>query len=340
MSKLFHKYGSLVNHYVEKFINIMMMAGEDRGIWVALEKIHGANFSFWTDGSVLWTAKRSGVIGDGKSFFSSHKLEKYNPKVLEVYQGLVESGIVENGDVMAIYGEIFGGHFFGEQEPDSKRVQGGMNYHPGTEFSAYDIIVYPLDGEDYILSYLEFLEAIGENLPVCPEVGRGEFYDVLKLNNNFPSLVPAMFGLKAPDGEHLQSEGFVMRPVDGERFVKGGRCILKSKNSKFSERGGKATNAGATAEAMKMTDEENALYLEFSVYFNQSRLESVLSKYNDELSWEDFGPISGLLVVDAIEDFERDKDITLKGGDFWNKARKHIGKLSGEVVRDHLKRVC
>lgn len=337
MKKLFHKYGSLVNHYVEKFISSMMMNGVDGGDWVATEKIHGANFSFWTDGDTVWIGKRSGVIGDGHNFFSSFKLEKYFPDIKVIYGNLVDAGIAENGDVMVIYGEIFGGSFFGQQEPGSKSVQGGMNYHPGTEFAAYDIMVYPLDGEDYCLSYLEMLEMIGHGVPLCPEVARGDFYTLLKLDNNFQSLVPAMFNLEIPEGEWAQSEGFVIRPLDGEKYIKGGRCIIKSKNEKFNERGGKTKTAGDKTAASKLTAEEEQLYMRFSIYFNQARFESVVSKFGD-VTWKDFGKLNGLLIVDAKEEFERDTGILLKDGDFWGKAKKHINGLAGEIVREHLKK--
>ena len=135
-------------------------------------------------------------------------------------------------------------------------------------------------------------------IPLCPEVGRDTLYNLLKVDNNFPSLVPAQFGLTIPEGKHSQSEGFVIRPLDGEKYIK------------FSQ---------------------------FSVYFNTPRLESVLSKLG-EFTWKDFAKIAGLLVVDAKEEFEQDNDILLKDGDFWNKAKKSISDLSGEVVREHLKK--
>lgn len=339
MKKFFSRYGSLVNHYVEKFLTSMMTNGVDGGEWVGTEKIHGANFQFWTDGNEIWVGKRSGIIGDGQNFFSSFKLEKYFPDVKVVYENLVTSGIIENGDIMGIYGEIFGGSFFGQQDPGSKAVQGGMNYHPSTEFAAYDIMVFPIDGEEYVLSYLEMLEMIDKNIPVCPEVARGSLYDLLKLDNNFQSLVPAAFGLEIPEGKWAQSEGLVIRPLDGEHFIKGGRCIIKSKNEVFNERGGKTRNAGEKTADLKMTEEEEKLYMEFSKYFNQARLESVLSKFG-EVQWRDFATVNGKLIQDAKEEFESDFDIKLRDGEFWGKAQKHINNLSGEVTREHFKKHC
>lgn len=42
---MFKKYSSLTNHYEGKFINGVIMNGLTGGVWVAREKIHGANFS-------------------------------------------------------------------------------------------------------------------------------------------------------------------------------------------------------------------------------------------------------------------------------------------------------
>lgn len=337
--KTFRKFNSLENHYRDKFINAMMTQGKDAGEWVITEKVHGANFSFWFDGGAdVWMGKRSGIVGD--NFYSSYKLNKYHPAVEITYENLLEAGLLEVGDVMVIYGEIFGGNFFGEKEADSKKVQTGVDYHPGTEFAAFDIQVITLDEErpNYILSYEQMVELIHDEIPRCPELKRGEFYDLIAEENDFPSRVPSMFGLEVPEGKHAQCEGFVLRPVDGEKFLNNGsRCIIKSKNAKYSEKGGAKQNPGGKAKDSKFNDEETALYQSFSVYFTQSRLESVVSKIG-EVTWQDFGKLNGLLIQDAMEDYNRDNDCSIKEGDFWAKAKKPIGSLAGEIVREYLKR--
>lgn len=337
MKKPFHKYNSLTNHYQGAFIDSIQMSGLDDGDWVATEKIHGSNYSFWSDGNEVWTAKRTQVLHDPSIFYSANKVDKYKPNVKAIYRNLVDSGIIENEDIMAIYGELFGGSFFGTKDPTSKTVQSGMNYHPSTEFAAYDIMVKPIDGEAYCLSYLEMLDAVGDEIPLCPEVGRGTLYDLLDLDNDFSSLVPAMYGLTPPDGEHVQSEGFVIRPINGEKYVKSGRCIIKSKNSKFNEKGGKAKSVGISSEGLKLSEEECALYSSFSVYLNSARIQSVISKIG-EVTWKDFAKLVGLLLQDAKVDYEADTGVSLRQDDFWIRSSKLLNALSCEVVRDHLKR--
>lgn len=340
MSKyIFQKYTSLENHYRDAFIEKVMQQGLDGGEWVAREKVHGANFSMWYDGiNPVYFGKRSGALPSGDNFFSSYKLEKYIEHVHLTYANLLAEGKVEIGDHMAIYGEIFGGNFFGESDPGSSTVQGGVDYHPGTEFLAYDIMTFSQDGDGaYILTDTEMVELIDEGIGLCPEIGRGELYDLLKKENDFCSLVPAKFGLEIPEGKYAQSEGFVIRPADGDRFLSNGsRVIIKSKNSKYSEKGGKKRDAGQKTKDAKFNEEEAELYAKISIYLNTPRLEAVISKIG-EVTFKDFGKLTGLLLQDAMEDYDRDNDCVLKKTDFWAKGRKPLGHVCGEIVREYLK---
>ena len=67
---MFKKYSSLTNHYEGKFINGVIMNGLTGGVWVAREKIHGANFSFITDdGNIVTPAKRTDVVKPAEDFY-------------------------------------------------------------------------------------------------------------------------------------------------------------------------------------------------------------------------------------------------------------------------------
>ena len=328
----FKKYGSLTNHYSAKFINLMETSGLTGGMWVANEKIHGSNLSIWSCGSDTWIAKRTSVLGgDGTEFFSSQKVHKYKPAALSIHKDLVETGVISENGFVAVYGEIFGGSFFGQKEADSKQVQGGMNYHPGTEFAAYDIWISEDGEEGQYLPYEMVVKLLEDRIPMCPEVYRGTFTELLESDNNFESLVPSLFGLEVPEGKHSQSEGFVMRPLDGDRYVRESRCIIKSKNDKFSER-----KAKVKAPAPELEGDELSTYTGLCEYINENRLTSVLSKFG-EPTWKDFGKLSGLLTVDAIEDYEKDFETTVSGTDVWKSIRKLVGKHSSAVVQKYLK---
>ena len=333
MSKLFKRYDSITNSYSEKFIEGIRERGFSTGTWVSTEKIHGSSFCFITDGEDVWRGKRSGICDD--QFFNNWKLDSYEESVLMTFENLKDAERIEEGATMVLYGEIFGGQFFGQQEPGSSRIQSGVNYHPGTEFAAFDIKIIDEDGHSYFLDYLTFMQYIDLEIPTCPELARGSFDDLLKMENDFPSKVPAMFGLQVPKGEHAQCEGFVMKPLDRAPSISKGRCILKSKCAAHSERSGRERRPKAD---YSLTEEQKYTYAEFTTYINQSRLEAVLSK-EGVVEWKDFGRIQGLLLQDAKKDFELDTTICLKDDDFWAKAHKSLGNIAGEVTREHLKRI-
>lgn len=59
----FRKYPSIENSYRKGFAQAVRDAGEEAGAeWVVTEKIHGANFSFWTDGSNVACGKRTSLL--------------------------------------------------------------------------------------------------------------------------------------------------------------------------------------------------------------------------------------------------------------------------------------
>lgn len=334
--RVFYEYNSLTNHYHEKFINMILQTGNDDGEWVAREKIHGANFSMWYNGiDPVYFGKRTSDLPDGFNFFSSYKLLDYKKNVELTYSNLIEAGMLDLGDTVAIFGEIFGGNFFGESEVGSSNVQGGMDYHPGTEFAAYDIMIYGDTEESaYILSDTEMVEMIDDGIKLCPEIGRGDLYSVLKLDNDFCSKVPELFGLTIPEGKRPQSEGYVVRPADGEKFLRNGtRIIIKSKNDKYSEKGGKTKTP---KEEVVLTDEETELFKSVSVYLNTSRLEAVVSKIG-EVSFKDFGMLTGLLMKDMMSDYDKDNECTLKSTTMWYKCSKQVGKLAADIIREYLK---
>lgn len=47
----FVKFSSLENTYRTNLLEKIQYEGKDGGLWMATEKLHGANFSFWCDGT-------------------------------------------------------------------------------------------------------------------------------------------------------------------------------------------------------------------------------------------------------------------------------------------------
>lgn len=66
---IFSKYSSIENSYREKNIIKIESNTSPNLVWVGSEKIHGANFSFITNGIDVVCGKRSGFISKEESFF-------------------------------------------------------------------------------------------------------------------------------------------------------------------------------------------------------------------------------------------------------------------------------
>tara|TARA_R100001594_G_scaffold53735_1_gene87279 strand:+ start:16588 stop:17595 length:1008 start_codon:yes stop_codon:yes gene_type:complete len=331
----FEKYSSLTNHYQEKFINAIIMNGLDKGEWVAQEKVHGANFSFHFDGTEHKQAKRSSFCDE--NFFNCGSILKYRPSIEMIYKVLEEYKLIDKGDTIVVFGEIFGGNYKGQKEPNAKTVQGGMQYHPDNEFMAFDIKV---NG-----SFLPFMEVENlckvSRLPLAPVVAYGDFQEMLEVNNEFDSYVPEDLGLEKVEGGI--AEGLVIRPYLDEKDFKGTRLLIKSKNSKFSE---VARKAKTVKKSVKLNDDETAVLENFSRYFTANRVDATISKHG-EIVWKDFAKIAGLVFQDAMEDYNKDvfnrldDDRTLKKvlGDSWTAFGKHAKMASDEVVRDRFKEI-
>jgi len=83
----FYKYNSIENKYRHKFINRIRNDKSFNDKWVVLEKVHGANFSFITDGESVKVAKRTDFIKDGENFFYWKKIfDKYKDKIIDLYK--------------------------------------------------------------------------------------------------------------------------------------------------------------------------------------------------------------------------------------------------------------
>lgn len=88
--------------------------------WVALEKIHGANFSFTVhasgDGKIgpARAAKRSGFLKEGENFFRLQKnpavLKDGGEKARKLFVNLRERQFTDASSV-TVFGELFGGQF-------------------------------------------------------------------------------------------------------------------------------------------------------------------------------------------------------------------------------------
>lgn len=61
---MFKKYNSIENTYREKATEQVYLHDYGNDVFVVQEKVHGANFSFITDGTSIQVAKRTSLIAE------------------------------------------------------------------------------------------------------------------------------------------------------------------------------------------------------------------------------------------------------------------------------------
>lgn len=241
----FKAYSSIENSYRGKEIGRIRNEDLDKEEWVALEKVHGANFGLWIiDGKVV-PSKRSS-FADGSFYSCQAVVEALTPKVLE----LAKYGVT------VVYGELFGGG-----------IQKGVNYG-AKRFAAFDIKI-----GDKFVDYNQFVELCDSvGIPRCVELARGPFDDILAIDPAFPTKM-------SDSGATDIAEGFVMKPVKDSYFRLGDRVILKKKSPGFSERTSEKT---PKPPKEPMTDLQKSIFESAQAYICDERIESATSKFGEK----------------------------------------------------------
>lgn len=237
----FTKYSSIPNLSRGKTIPL-------DGQYVATEKVHGSNFSFYIyPNDVIKCAKRSAFLNADSSFFNHMSVFENNRiKLIELSRiarticGKLFVKSVSPEDLteldtqfvvpntIIVYGEIFGGKY-GNLPSNMKPVQKEVQYSPDVKFYAFDI---KINGN--FISYKTFQE-------ICEEVGLfyskpiaiGTFDEITSLDPEFLTTIPEQLGLQ-PIQDNT-AEGYVIKPFTTVYNNKGGRIIFKCKSKKFVE---------------------------------------------------------------------------------------------------------
>lgn len=345
---MFVKYSSLTNHYEGKFINGVIMNGLTGGVWVAREKIHGANFSLMTsDGEKVIPAKRSGEILPTEQFYGCEPVvARYAPAIRKLWDVLNTaqqvSGIYDAPLVIQVYGEFAG-----------RGVQKDVDYGE-KDFYVFDIRV----NGNFLPDNVVATYAVAVGLKMAPLLAYGTFDAIRELPITFDSVVNLansgaisarngvepdfkdFMTLKDGEGENI-AEGFVMKPVQPAFMPNGERVAIKCKTTKFSEKKNKQANRfNAPAE---LSENDKAKLDVFTCYLTENRVKNVLSKIDSaNLTAKDFGRIMGLTVQDALEEIERNygpfieqfENPTLAKKTFTNEASNLIRTNWGAILNN------
>lgn len=338
---MFVKYSSLTNHYEGKFINGVIMNGLTGGVWVAREKIHGANFSLMTqDGIKVIPAKRSGEILPTEQFYGCEPVvAKYSESVRRIWEALenaAEYGQYAEGLEVQVYGEFAG-----------RGVQKDVDYGE-KDFYVFDIRVNGKFLPDNVVA--NFAAMVG--LKMAPLLAYGTFDEIRALPITFDSVVnlansraipPQHNGvepefknfmtLKDGEGENI-AEGFVMKPVQPAFMPNGERVAIKCKTTKFSEKKNKQANRfNAPSE---LSENDKAKLDVFTCFLTENRVKNVLSKIDGaNLTAKDFGRVMGLTVQDALEEIERNYGPFLEQFENPTLAKKTFTNEASNLVREN-----
>lgn len=299
----FKKFSSLENSYRQNLIDKVQYEGKDGGEWVVTEKIHGANFSFWCDGKEVKVASRTQFV-DGTFYNCQAVINRYEKGILEIHHILCKEG-----DIVVIYGELFGGNI-------QKEVQYGEK-----DFRAFDMTI---NGEvqDKVKA---FAWARFASIQTAPVLKVGSFKECMEVANTFRSTLTS----EDYEGEN-NAEGVVIEPVVPAFFNNGSRIYFKNKTPSFSEK----NSAPKEKKVFELTEEESDILNALLAYATENRVSNVISKIG-EVTNKDFGKILGLTIQDMLEDYIKDDNDDPKKAveDNWKDFHKMLTAEVSKVVR-------
>lgn len=317
---LFNQYTHMDNDYKILKCDLVQEILLDKSLkFVAMEKIHGTNFSFVTDGIKVNCCRRSDILGPDENFYSYQTIfEKYNSNVIELFEKtdkLIKTKYNKKIIQIQLYGELYGGSYPEiKTKSGSKIVQRGIYYSNSNEFAAFDLKYWTtFDDKDkpQYLDWDDFVLLLNDtSIPIVPVILQGSWTDVSNLDPKFESVVYLTHGLhKVPSN---YAEGYVIKPVKEIRFgIDSDRLIWKFKNPNFSE----ISKAGGL-KSNKSNTSVNPLVSRLETYICETRYDNVRTKvventpvdkvvelfYNDV--WVDF---TDDLVLDSIDLNDVDK---------------------------------
>ncbi|XWV25678.1 RNA ligase 2 [Tupanvirus deep ocean] len=323
VSPIFREFSSIDNSN-SKHIKQLEKYGYTNNMveWVALEKIHGANFSFVTDGLNIAVAKRSCVIPDNENFFNSNIIrDKYQADILTMF-GKIKNDIAEVSSIQA-FGEIFGGYYPGFDHT-TKPVQKGVYYKNEIDFLVFDIKINTKNAGELFSFYLSHDEVCKylENLPLLrgiPIVARGKFSDIITMSPVFQTTIPTLYNL--PEIKDNMAEGYVFK-TNQRHPCHRSRPIVKSKNSRFIE--------VKMYVPLVSNDIVNDKFVEKAIpYCTQNRFNNTISKVGVDSKIQ---KLQGIFIADVLKDLEKEMDDDLE--EFKKNLKKIKEGLNSYLMRN------
>lgn len=332
---IFKTYNSIENAYQTRVIDQIRMQGFWDEVFIVQEKVHGANFSFFTDGKEIKIGKRTAFIEKDDKFYNAHQiLERYRNNVTDLFRKV--KTIFPDLETVVIYGELFGGGYrHKEVAPvkDAVKVQAGVEYAPYNEFYAFDI---KLNGTTYLDTDKanQIFEETG--FFYAKILFQGTLEEALKYPNAFNSKIPGWLGL--PEIEENICEGTIVKTLKTRYFGNGARIILKNKNEKWVEKSKVVRKERKTIQKQLIFSEKaQEIWNEIQKYATTNRLNNVMSKIG-EFEPKMMGQVIGLFSQDILTDLEKDFPgiFTAIEKDEQKRINKKLNSLAIDVIKEEL----
>lgn len=328
---IFKTYNSIENAYQARVIEQIRLQGLGNEVFIVQEKVHGANFSFFTDGKEIKIGKRTAFIEKDEKFYNAHHiLEHYRKNVIDLFQKV--KAMYPETEAVVIYGELFGGGYEHQEVTLAKnavKVQKGIEYAPHNEFYGFDI---KLNGTIYLDTDLvnQIFEETG--FFYARILFQGSLEEALKFPNVFDSKIPGWLGL--PEIENNMCEGTIVKTLKTRYFGNGARVILKNKNEKWIEKSKMVKKDRSVQKQIHFTETAQNIWDEIQNYVTLNRLNNVTSKIG-EFEPKMTGRIIGLFAQDILEDFGKDFPDTFNTIE--KEEQKRINKKLNALVIDFIK---
>nr|WBF70958.1 RNA ligase 2 [Megavirus caiporensis] len=326
VTQIFQKYFSIENLNARSFKSLQKNGLLSNNIeWIALEKIHGANFSFITDGVKIETAKRTGIIHSEEYFFNYQiVVERYNKDVFNIFNQIKKN--IDDLMSIQIYGELFGGAYPDMYVKDVKPIQKGVYYNPDIDFLVFDIKInyktesgIPDNNHSEFLSHDEVINYIsGTKIKIVPEISRAIFADIIKMDPVFHTKVPTMYGL--PQIDNNLAEGYIFK-MNTRHLCNIYRPVIKSKNDNIFGEVHKSSIKYDIKDLLLKDTEVGGFYGEIKCYLTKNRFDGIIGKIGPD---NKPAKIIGCFIADAMREYETTLDKEKKID--YIKNKKNISK--------------
>lgn len=309
-TSMFRSYGS-IDLPKPKIMEYICRNMSPNPLFVAHEKVHGANFSIGreADGE-FWCARRRAKLLAGEQFYG---WETLTDKLSEYYDALCKNMIEEKqalpDDLIIVRGELCGGNY-----PDmkcSKSVQSGVYYANDVRFIVFDIEVVTKGYID-VLHAMELAERAG--FTTVPFIMAGS--DLLEVLTKASNIVDSMrstvwmkFGMPnitenttgaTPLSIGNIAEGVVVKLNNDIRLPSGKRIVLKVKSMAFCE-----TSVKSKPNKPNKPSKPHVEYIDVSAYLTYQRCDNVISHVGDA-NMSTKRELGDALVIDIVKDYTID----------------------------------